>query len=408
MIQTQVQPAQTIAPQVANAAQVAQDMGIIPGEQLATVKVNPETERVANEWLKKVMACDVTNAEQTRQTRDAVENIAAPLVQKLANKSAMLKKQISVLSQSAESSPVANALVNLKVQVDTINPNKFKLLEPGSVGRFFSIIPGVGTTLNQYFTRWQSAGSVIDSIVVQLHSGADQLRRDNDILADDQVEMRDLTLRLQKTIQAAMLLDTKLAAEIDKLEQGSEQRKFLEEEVLFTLRQSISDRQTNLAVNQQGVISYELIIRNNRELIRCARRCEEVTVKALEIAVVVAMALANQRIVLKTVQAVDKTTADLMVQNSIMLKTQGVEIHKMAAGQNISMDALKQVFGNLTQAMEDISRFKQEALPQMAGRILEMDRMSTETEKVIAKMERGNAQRPTISLDLEASGAPNK
>jgi uncharacterized protein YaaN involved in tellurite resistance len=403
----QVKPAQSLPPQVANAAQVALDMGIVPGEQLATAKVNPETERVANEWLKKVMACDVTNAEQARQTRDAVENIAAPLVQKLASKSAMLKKQISVLSQSAESSPVANALVNLKVQVDTINPNNFKLLEPGSVGRLFSFIPGIGTTFNKYFTRWQSAGSVIDSIVAQLHSGAEQLRRDIEILLDDQVEMRDLTLRLQKTIQAAMLLDTKLAAEIDKLEQGSEQRKFLEEEVLFTLRQSISDRQTNLAVNQQGVISYEIIIRNNRELIRCARRCEEVTVKALEIAVVVALALANQRIVFKTVQAVDKTTADLMVQNSTMLKTQGVEIHKMAAGQNISMDALKQCFGNLTQAMEDISRFKQEALPQMAGRILEMDRMSTETEKVIAKMERGNAQRPTISLDLEPTGAVN-
>lgn len=395
---------------VADQAAVARDIGLVSASDMKVASkakaVDPALEKVADDWVSDLLKVDLTSAEGGKQARAAVENVGVSLQQKLAKKSAMLKQQISTLAGSADGSPVANALVGLKVQVDQINPNKFKLLEPGSLGRAFQWVPGVGTSLNKYFTKWQSAGGVIDSIVANLHGGVDQLRRDIDILSDDQVEMRSLTLRLQKTIATAMLLDKKLSEAIAAMAADDERRKILEEEVLFALRQRTNDLLQNLAVNQQGVLTYEIIIRNNRELIRGAERCENVTIKALEIAVVAALALANQRVVLKTIQAVDTTTENLLMQNAAMLKSQGVEIHKMAAGQSLKMDSLKKCFADITGALDDIARFKQEALPQMAARIVEADQMAGEVEKRIIKMERGNAQRPVITLDLEpTSGA---
>ena len=77
------------------------------------------------------------------------------------------------------------------------------------------------------------------------------------------------------------------------------------------------------AVNQQGYLSMEIVRRNNKELIRAVERAQNVTVSALRTAVTVASALYNQKIVLEKVQAVNKTTNDLIKSTSEMLKTQG-------------------------------------------------------------------------------------
>ena len=405
--QAQVAPSAPLV--VADRSQVEKDLGLLPTANLTstkTTKVDPTVEAFANKWLGEILTIKTTDAAAMKQARLDVESMGTPLKDKLAGKSKMLKQQIAALASSAESSAVAKSLIALKVQVDKINPRRFKFLEPGSVGRFFSAVPFVGTTINEYFTKFQSAGSVIEAVALQLREGKEQLGRDIDILLDDKAEMRDLTIRLQQMIQAAMLLDKKLSAAIETMN-DAEQKAFLQEEVLFPLRLRIQDLQQNLLVNQQGVISYELIVRNNRELIRGAERCESVTLKALEIAVVTAMALANQRIVLKTMQAIDETTNTLLEQNSEDLKTQGVSIHKQATEQRIKMETLQKCFTNLTAAMDEIARFKQAALEPMAKAIDDANVMASQVEKSISRMERGNQQRPSINFDLVPTGPVN-
>ncbi|MFA6430361.1 MAG: toxic anion resistance protein [Candidatus Paceibacterota bacterium] len=382
--------------------EIQKELGFVEVNQLASQQADPATTKVADEWMKRLLSVDLVNPAQQQEVREAVENAGANVEVSLARKSGLLKEQIKILASEPEGSSVAKSLIALKVNVDKVNPNRYKLLEPGGVGRVFAWIPGVGTTMNSYFTRWQSAGGVIDSIVMQIREGAKELLRDNDTLRADQIEMRSETLRLQKFIQTLMLVNEKLSAEIEKMEAGSERRKFMEEEVLFTLRQRIGDLQQTLTVNQQGVISYEFVIRTNRELIRSAKRCETLTVKALEIAVVLALALAKQRMVLRSIQAVDQTTAELMVQNARNLKTQGSEIFKMSAEQSISIEALASVYADLDSAFEEASEFKQAALPKMAQRMLAMNKMSEKGEKIIDQMERGNSKRSTLTLDIDA------
>ena len=71
----------------------------------------------------------------------------------------------------------------------------------------------------------------------------------------------------------------------------------------FALRQRRSDLQQQLSVNRQDVLTMEIIIRNNKGLIRGVNRALNVTVGALQVAVTVAMALENQKIVLNKVTA---------------------------------------------------------------------------------------------------------
>ena len=58
-----------------------------------------------------------------------------------------------------------------------------------------------------------------------------------------------------------------------------------------------------IVVNQQGIMAIEVVIRNNKELIRGVERAKNVTISALKISAwIVASALYNQKIVLKKIQ----------------------------------------------------------------------------------------------------------
>ncbi len=318
----------------------------------------------------------------------AVETMGIELQKDAARRSQMLKQPIKQLAdQSSDGGQVANALVDLKVQVEALDPAKFDL-EAGWFSRALGHIPGIGTPLKRYFSQYEAAETVIEAVMNSLKQGQDQLKRDNITLADDQKAMRALSHKLEKAVKLGELIDAKLQDRIaTELVSDDPRTKFIQEELLFPLRQRIQDLQQQLLVNQQGFLTIEMIVRNNKELIRGVNRAQNVTVSALQVAVTLALALANQKIVLQKVQAVTKTTENLIAGTAERLKTQGAEIHKQAAGTMLDLDVLRKSFEDIRAALDDVSRYRQEALPKMAENILEMDRMAAESEQTIQRME---------------------
>ncbi len=243
---------------------------------------------------------------------------------------------------------------------------------------------------------------MIDAIINSIEQGRDGLLRDNITLSEDQKRMRELTFKLEKAIKLGQLIDQKLTYRLER-EIGSDdpRHKFIKEEVLFTLRQRILDLQQQLAVNQQGVIAIEIIIRNNKELVRGVNRALSVTVNALQVAVTVALALENQKIVLDKVNALSQTTDNLIANTAKRLRTQGAEIHKQASSTQLNMDTLKQAFIDINAAMDDIAQFRQKALPQMAQSVIQMNELNEQAEKTIKRMEDAKKAEPTIRIDVE-------
>ena len=163
---------------------------------------------------------------------------------------------------------------------------------------------------------------------------------------------------------------------------------FVSEEILFPLRQRIMDMQQMIVVNQQGIIAIEVIRRNNKELIRGVDRAKNVTISALRTATIVASALYNQKIVLKKIDILNKTTNDLISGTSKMLKEQGVEIQKQAIENSISVDTLKNAFSDTLEALNSISSYKQEALPKLKETINQFRELADLGEKQISKIEK--------------------
>ena len=142
-----------------------------------------------------------------------------------------------------------------------------------------------------------------------------------------------------------------------------------------------------------------MCIRDSKELIRGVDRAVDVTVNALQTAVTLALALNHQRVTLDKINAVTATTNSLIAGTAERLKTQGAEIQKQASSTALDMDVLKKAFQDINAALDDVSRYRQEALPNMAQSILEMDALAKEAEASIKKAESASSYAGQLEVD---------
>jgi uncharacterized protein YaaN involved in tellurite resistance len=322
-------------------------------------------------YVDKLLDVSTDDMDALKDRKNSVEQMAFDEQKKAAKQTELLRQPVKKLSERGEEGgDVANALINLKMKVEELDPGKFDF-EAGWLTRTLGRLPGVGTPIKRYFSKFESAQTVIGTIIRSLENGKDQLQRDNITLFEDQKQMQEAAKKLEKAVQLGMLIDQKLQYKLEReIPATDPKHKFVSEELLYPLRQRIIDLQQQLAVSQQTVLATEIIIRNNKELTRGVDRALNVTISALETAASVAMALANQKIVLDKINSVNQTTSDLIQGTAARLKTQGVEIHKQASGAQLNLEALKSSFQDIKTAMQDVSTFRTNALPQMANTIL--------------------------------------
>jgi len=334
-----------------------------------------------------IMALDVESLEKRREILVSIESFGMNSMRASSEKNALLQISVGNLSKVGdEGGQVAQGLTELHIQLKDLDPSLIDFAKTGFLGKLFN-------PLRAYFLKYQKADSVIADIVISLDKGKAILKNDNTTLEIEQQTLRDLTKKLQKEIQLGALMDESIEAQIETAKRQNEDPdkiRFITEEVLFPLRQRVMDLQQMLVVNQQGIMAIEVVIRNNKELIRGVDRAKNVTISALKISVTVASALYNQKIVLKKIELLNQTTNELIAGTSRMLKNQGAAIQKQSMEANISVDTLKQAFADVLSALDSISVYKQEALPRMRQTIDQFRTLADEGEKQIVRLEKGH------------------
>ncbi|GAB2716203.1 toxic anion resistance protein [Halomonas garicola] len=328
--------------------------------------------------------------EHERQSRRRhVDELGSDVQRQAAYQSELLKTPMRTLAeQGEEGGPVTQALTGLRSRMRELDPQRHRLSRRG-IDRVLKFIPGMSTGLERYFHKYESAQQALDAIIHELESGKDRLGRDNLTLADDQQALEDAAEKLQEQIELGQLIDQRLVHSAEALPAEDPERRFIEEELLFPLRQRVVDLQQQLAVSQQGVLALEVLIRNNRELMRGVDRAINVTVSALSVAVTVALGLANQRLVLDKVEALNATTSDMIAGTAQSLRRQGADIQARAGSAMLDMEKLEQSFDDVMAAIDEVSRYRREALPQLAEQVSRLDALSRRGGDAIERMQRG-------------------
>ena len=356
--------------------------------------VDEETSLVISDASKQkgdeILRTDIDNSQDRKELTKAIEEFGADVVKKSSDRNALMKTRIGDLSRAGgESGEVAKGLEELSRQMKDLDPSGIDFVKRGPLGKVFNPV-------RAYFDRYKAADTAIAEIVESLDKGARVLRDDNTTLELEQASMRELTKELNQKIVLGQELDAYLTEQIERqraLNGDSDKVKFVEEEILFPLRQRMIDFNQMLAVNQNGIIAMEVIRKNNYELIRSVNRAQTVTIAALNVAVTVAGALYNQKIVLEKVKTLNQATNSMIEATSRMLNTQGTEIQKQAMDSNIDVETLKGAFKETLEALESINQYKQKALPQMKETIAEFKQLADEGENVIRNMEESEIMR---------------
>lgn len=352
-----------------------------------TEEEKPAYESVAEQKSKEIMAVDLDSFEDRKQIVAAIEGLGSDAVRKSSSKNSILQKRMVSLEQDGgESGEVARGLEDLSIRMRDLDPSGVDFMKKGPLGGLFNPV-------RRYFERYKTADQEISGIIKTLDKGRKTLEADNTTLELEEHSLRQATKELSKNMELAEQLDAALSAEIEERRAAGEDPeiiKFVEEEVLFPLRQKEMDFAQLITVNQQGIVAMNIVRQNNKELIRAVNRAENVTVSALRVAVTVAGALYNQKITLEKVKVLNETTNAMITSTARMLKEQGASIHKEATEASISVDTLKQAFADTFQALDDISTYKQEALPRMHATIEEFRELAEEGEANLRRLEAAN------------------
>jgi uncharacterized protein YaaN involved in tellurite resistance len=264
-------------------------------------------------------------------------------------------------------------LTELRRTVEALDPK-----EASKTRKFLGIIP-FGNRIDRYFDKYRSSQTHISKILSSLGDGKDELLMDNAAIDTERANLWKTMHKLEQMVHISKSLDRQLedkANELDATEPAK--AKAIRETALFYTRQRTTDLLTQMAVTVQGYLALDLVKKNNIELVKGVDRASTTTVSALRTAVTVAQALTNQKLVLEQISALNTTTAGMIDTTGEMLKQQTGAIHEQAASSTIPLETLQRAFQNIYDTMDQIDRFKLEALDNMKQTV---NTLTSEVEK---------------------------
>lgn len=354
-----------------------------------------EEEKLENSNLKNqaqdnavaIFDANLDNPQERENILKPLDNFGLNEMSKSASHNEILATRFVDLTKGGKDADnISEKLLELNHQMKDLDPSKVDFAKKGMLGNLMNPV-------RKYFAKYEKAEVAISEIVESLDKSSKVLQNDNTTLLNEENYLREVTNKLLADIELGKKMDESIEAQIQSAEiDGVDEEKisFVREEILFPLRQRIMDMQQMIVVNQQGIVSLNVIRRNNKELIRGVKRAQNVTVSALRTGVMVASALYDQKIVMEKINILNQTTENIIESTSHMLKEQGSEIQKHSAETMISPDVLKSSFAEALQAIEDVSNYKEQALPQMKETIEMFSDMAEDGQKVVAKIETGN------------------
>jgi uncharacterized protein YaaN involved in tellurite resistance len=360
-----------------------------PGRADQMVKLTPEVISKLDSQVEDFVAQVVANAPDSAAFKDrtkAIMTVGDAEIRASSNVSnRMLERPVRAMERGglSETAGVSHALLDLRHTVERLDPSsEGDLLSPR---KLLGMIP-FGNKLTAYFDRFRSAQSHIQAVLNALYRGKEELERDNASIEEEKVNLWGLMGKIEQYAYVLKKLDARLEEQARRLEPSDPAKaKIIREDILFYARQKTTDLLTQLAVDVQGYLALDMIRKTNIELIKGVDRATTTTISALRTAVMVALALNNQKLVLDQVTALNTTTGNLIEGTAAMLRKQSGKVFDQAASATVDVDKLKRAFQNIYATIDHVSDFKTKALAHMSQTV---QALSVEVDKSKAYLDR--------------------
>ena len=377
-------PVPTVAP--------AQAAGLVPVDD----KTRSQLEQKVDGFVAELIAQDVNSPEFGRRV-DAITAMGQKEIREAASQSnRFLDRPVKAMDGETG---VGKDLTELRRVVESLDPGRQGNLS--APRKLLGILP-FGNKMRDYFDGYRSSQTHIAAILKSLSSGRDELLMDNAAIDTERANLWSAMGRLEQMIHLSKTMDAKLEDTANELDHSDPAKaKAVRETALFYTRQRTQDLLTQMAVTVQGYLALDLVKKNNVELVKGVDRASTTTVSALRTAVTVAQALANQKLVLDQITALNTTTANIIDSTGKLLRSQTAAIHEQAAASTIPLETLQRAFQNIYDTMDAIDSFKLKALDSMKTTVTTLGNEVEKSKGYIARAE--GAQNPQLTSGSAAS-----
>ena len=380
---------------------------VAPSQASSLVKLDDNTvaklDETVNSFVSNLVQLDAHSPEFIGKVNSihALGNEEIRAAANISNR--LLDKPVASLNSGLNdgNSQVSKSLLDLRETIERLDPTRQgNLLEPR---KLLGFIPW-GNKLQDYFRQYQSSQTHLNAIIQGLYNSQDELRKDNAAIEQEKVNAWELMQKLEQYAHLGKQLDTALEGKLAEMEASEpEKARVVKEEMLFFVRQKVQDLLTQLAVTVQGYLAMDMVRKNNLELIKGVERATTTTISALRTAVIVSQALANQKLVLDQISALNTTTSNMIEGTSVLLKQQSTLTHEQAASSTVNLEQLKKAFQNIYDTMDSVANFKVKALDNMKQTV---DTLSVEVEKSKSYLDRVRSDKVQAAIsDLSSSSA---
>ncbi|WP_144550340.1 toxic anion resistance protein [Peribacillus simplex] len=332
-----------------------------------------ELEKVSSQEAKPVKLIDVIPEENRAKAYQLAEQIDPTNHQAMISygtpaQSKLLTFSNSMLEhvQKKDVGEVGSIINDLMKKLNELSPDELKPDKPSFFARMFGKLSG---SVQEVLSKYQKTGAQIDRISVKLDRSKNILLSDIVILEKLYETNKDYFQALNVYIAAGEIkleeLHGKTIPELRKsAESSNDQMKFQEVNDMLQFAERLDKRLHDLKLSREITIQsapqIRLIQNTNQALVEKIQSSIMTAIPLWKNQVAIALTLIRQRHAVEAQKQVSKTTNDLLLKNSEMLKTNTIETAKENERGLVDIETLKNTQANLISTLEETMRIQEE------------------------------------------------
>ena len=332
-----------------------------------------ELEKVSSQEAKPVKLIDVIPEENRAKAYQLAEQIDPTNHQAMISygtpaQSKLLTFSNSMLEhvQKKDVGEVGNIISDLMKKLNELSPDELKPDKPSFFARMFGKLSG---SVQEVLSKYQKTGAQIDRISVKLDRSKNILLSDIVILEKLYETNKEYFQALNVYIAAGEIkleeIHEKTIPELRKsAESSNDQMKFQEVNDMRQFAERLDKRLHDLKLSREITIQsapqIRLIQNTNQALVEKIQSSIMTAIPLWKNQVAIALTLIRQRHAVEAQKQVSKTTNDLLLKNSEMLKTNTIETAKENERGLVDIETLKNTQANLISTLEETMRIQEE------------------------------------------------
>ena len=302
--------------------------------------------------------------------------------------------------QNQDIGPVGDVLKELMDRLGEIDPDDLDQKKKRGLSRLFG---RVSKSIQEMMTKYQKLSTQIDRIGIQLEHSKQGLIEDVQMLDKLYDQNKTYFQALNVYIAAAEIKRDEISNDIipkmrREAELSNDQMAFQDvndmAQFLDRLEKRLYDLQLSRQITIQSAPQIRMIQQTNQTLAEKIQSSVMTSIPLWKNQIAIALTLNRQKKAVESQKLVTKTTNDLLLKNSEMLKMNTIETAKENERGIIEIDTLKKTQENLIQTIEETLLIQADGRVKRKAAEIEIGRMEEELKQRLLAVHEKTENRP--------------